>query len=102
MNCHFPVLGPVTLFPGGLAPVHFRAMANLFLSHGDSDSELQNLSTQLARFPLSTHNQAILVRQVPHCLCGPHLANPYFTAVSFSLSNPVELPREGKYHINLV
>ena len=31
--------------------MHWRAMADLFLSCGDSDSELHNLSTQLARFP---------------------------------------------------
>jgi hypothetical protein len=30
----------------------WRATANLFLSHGDSDSELHNLSIQLDRFPL--------------------------------------------------
>lgn len=32
--------------------MHWRAMANLCLSHG-ADSELHNLSTQLARFPLA-------------------------------------------------
>ena len=32
--------------------MHWWAKANLFLSHGDYDSELHNLSTQLASFPL--------------------------------------------------
>jgi hypothetical protein len=32
-----------------------QAMANLFLSREDSDSELHNLSTQLVRFPLACH-----------------------------------------------
>jgi hypothetical protein len=32
--------------------MYWQAMTHLFLSHGDSDSELYNLSTQLARFPL--------------------------------------------------
>lgn len=32
--------------------MHWQAMVYLFLSLGDSDSELQNFSTHLARFPL--------------------------------------------------
>lgn len=32
--------------------MHWQAMVYLFLSLGDSDSELHNLSTHLSRFPL--------------------------------------------------
>jgi hypothetical protein len=41
--------GPVLLHPATLSPT---GLTNQFLPHGDSDSELQNLSTQLAKFPL--------------------------------------------------
>ena len=58
--------------------------AGLFLSHGDSDSELQNLSTQLARFPLAVCYHANLVLQTPHGLCGVPPANPHFAAITFS------------------
>ena len=72
-------------------------MADLFLSHGDSDSELHNLSTQLARFPLLGYYHASTILQFPHNLCGAHLANPRFAAVPVSLE-----PSEGKRHTYLV
>jgi hypothetical protein len=50
--------------------MHWRAMANMFLSHGDSDSELQNLSTQLTRFPLVGRYHASPMLQIPHDFCG--------------------------------
>jgi hypothetical protein len=43
--------------------MHWWAKANLFLSHGDSDFELHNLSTQLSRYPLVSRYQ-------------PHASNP--------------------------
>ena len=44
--------------PVGWLAMHWWAMADLFLSHGDSDLELHNLSTQLAKFPLVGHYHA--------------------------------------------
>ena len=61
------------------------AMANLFLSCGDSASELQTLSTQLTRFPLAGNYHTNPVLQIPYGLCGAPQANPYFAAVPFSL-----------------
>ena len=65
--------------------MHWQAMANLFLSHGDSDSELHNLSTQLARFPLVGCYHTNPVIQIPHGLCGAYLANSHLAAITFSL-----------------
>ena len=48
-----PTLHQATLSPCGLDGQFWWAMAGLFLSHGDSDSELQTLSTQLAKFLLA-------------------------------------------------
>jgi hypothetical protein len=45
--------------------MHWRGMADLLLSCGDSDSELHNLSTQLARFPLSSCYHANHMLQIP-------------------------------------
>jgi hypothetical protein len=40
----------------GWLAMHWQAMTGLFLSHRDSlISELQNLSTQLTKFPLAGH-----------------------------------------------
>jgi hypothetical protein len=50
-------------------------MADL-LSHGDSDSELQHLSTQLAWFVLAGRYHASPMLQSPHGLCGALWANP--------------------------
>jgi hypothetical protein len=50
----------------------WRTMVNLLLSCGDSDSELQNLSTQLARFPLVGCYHASPMLQSPHSFCGAH------------------------------
>ena len=76
---------PVTLCPGGLVGYALAAKADLFLFCGDSDSELQNLSTQLTRFPLVGRYHASPMLQSPHGLCGAHQANPRFAAVPFSL-----------------
>jgi hypothetical protein len=66
---------------------HCQARANLFLSRGDSASELQNLSTQFAKFPLVSHYQANPMLQIPHgfCGCGAPQTNPCFASVPFSL-----------------
>lgn len=64
--------------------MHSRAMTDLFLSHGDSDSELQNLSTQLARFPLAGRYHTSPMLQILHCLCCAHQTNPCFHAIPFS------------------
>ena len=40
----------------------------MFLYDGDSDSELQNLSTQLTKFPLESHYQANPMLQITHGL----------------------------------
>jgi hypothetical protein len=64
--------------------MHWRAMANLFLSRRDSDSELHNLFTQLPRFPLASRYHTSPVLHIPHGLYGAPLANPRF-AIPFSL-----------------
>ena len=60
-------------------------MTDMFLSWGDSDSERYNLSNKLSRFPLVGRYHENPVLQIPHSLCGAHLANPHFTTVPFSL-----------------
>ena len=83
-------------FVGGLVAVniqnewqvhvlHWQALANLLLSCGDSEAELQNLSTQLSRFPFAGRYQASPILQSPSGLCGTHQANSCFAAVPFSL-----------------
>jgi hypothetical protein len=78
--------------PWGWPAIHWQTKANLFLSRGDTDSGLQNLSTQLARFPLVGHYHASPMLQISHGLCGAHEANSCFATVPFSL---------GKHHTNL-
>jgi hypothetical protein len=65
--------------------MHWWAMGNLFLSRGDSDSELQNLSTQCPKFPLAGHYHTNPMLQNPHGLYGVYLANLRFAAIPFSL-----------------
>jgi hypothetical protein len=65
--------------------MHWRAISDLFLSHGDTDLELHNLSTQLAKFLLAGHYHDNPVLQSPYGLCGGHQANPRFAAIPFSL-----------------
>jgi hypothetical protein len=60
-------------------------MANLFLSHGGSDSELHSLSTQLAKFPLAGCYHASLVLQILHGFCGAYQANQPFAVIPFSI-----------------
>jgi hypothetical protein len=76
-------------------------MADLFLSLGDSDSELHNLSTQLSRFPLAVATTPTLCFKSPVAFVvhtwQTHALWPYL-----SLLNPDELPCEGKHNTNLV
>ena len=73
-------------------------MANLFLSNGDSDSELHNLSTQFARFPLMSHYYTNPVFKSPTAFVEQtHTWPPYL-----SLLNPDEPHCEGKHNTNLV
>ena len=65
--------------------MHWWAMADLFLSPGDPDSELHNLSTQLTSFPLVSCYHTNLVLQIPHSLCGAPQANPHLATMPFSL-----------------
>ena len=58
-----------------------------------SDSELQNLSTQLADFSLVGQYHASPMLQIPHGLCAAHEANPHY-AVDLSILNPDEPLRE--------
>lgn len=54
---------------------------DLFLS---PKTELQNLSTQLARFPLAGRYHTSPMLQILHCLCCAHQTNPCFHAIPFS------------------
>ena len=49
--------------------IHWQATANLFLSHGDSDSELHNLFTQLTRFELMGCYHINPMLQIPQGFC---------------------------------
>jgi hypothetical protein len=72
-------------------------MAKLFLSHGDPDSEFQNLSTLLAKFPLAGCYHAKRVLQKPHNLCGAPQANPRFATVLLSVE-PRRCLKENATH----
>jgi hypothetical protein len=74
-------------------------MVDLFLSPGDPDSELHNLYTQLARFPLVGHNYAKPMLQIPHGLFGATQANPR-SAAAPSLLNLDEPLCVGKHNTN--
>ena len=65
--------------------MHSWAMADLFLSHGDSDSELHSLSIQLTKFQLAGRYHASPMFQILRGLCGAHQANSSFATVPFSL-----------------
>ena len=65
--------------------MHWWAMADLFLSHGDSYSDLDNLSTLLTRFPLVSHYQTMPLPQILHYLCEVPQTNQHFAIVPFSL-----------------
>ena len=82
MNLKVPALVPLPWHPG--QPCAWQAMADLFLSYGDSDSELHNLSTQLARFPLSSHYHTNPMLQIPQSLCGVPQAKPCLAAIFLS------------------
>lgn len=73
-------------------------MANLFLSPGDSDSELHSLSTVLAEFPLAGHYHANPVLQIPTAFVV-HVKQTHALPPSLNLDEPL---REGKHNSNLV
>ena len=83
---HHPVLYPATLCPSRLAS---HALADngrpVLILWRLSNSYLQNLSTQLAKFPLVGHYHASPMLPNPHSFCGTCLANPRFATVPFSL-----------------
>jgi hypothetical protein len=52
------------------------------LSCGDSLAwSSRNVSTQLAKFPLAGRYHTSTMLQIPHSLCGKHLANPHFATM---------------------
>jgi hypothetical protein len=66
--------------------MHWQAMADLFLSHGDSLAQSsRNISTQLTKLPLAAPYHASPILQIPHGHCGAHVANPCFVSVPFFL-----------------
>jgi hypothetical protein len=83
-NLHIPKLVPLPWWPVWLCNGR-QLLIVFFLSHGDSDSELHSLSTQLTRFPLVGHYHTIPMLQIPHSLCGVPHASPCFAALPFSL-----------------
>ena len=100
-NWHMSVLCQQLSAPAAWPAMHWRAMANLFLSHGDSDSELHNLSTQLT----SSHWQ-VATMPAP-CFKSPmafvvHIWQTHALPPYLSLLNPDEPPHEGKHNTNLV
>ena len=72
------------------------AMAGLFSYHGDSlDSELLNLSTQLAKFPLLGCYHTSPTLKISHYLLG------YTLSLYLSVWNSVQSLPVGKHHTNL-
>jgi hypothetical protein len=101
-NRKFPCYALLLSTPAAWPPaMHWRAMADLFLFHGDSDSELHNLCTQLAMLPLVGGYHAKLMLQNPLGLCGAHQASPRFASY-LSLLNAEEPPSKGKHNTNFV
>ena len=92
-TCQLSALPPAILCPGGLA--------SLFLSCGDSDSELQNLSTQLTKFPLASCYHASPVLQTSYSFVV-HIRQTHPLWLYLSPLNPDEPLCEGKHHTNLV
>ena len=87
------------LCPGHLAGHALAGNGRPVLSRGDSDSELQNLSTQLAKFPLVGRCQpAPCFTPRPPTAFVVHI---WQTHALLPL-NPVKLLCEGKRHTNLV
>ena len=84
--------------PAAWPAMHWWAMADLFLSHGDSDSELHNLSTQLTKFPLVGGYHANPMLQSPHGLCGTHQANTCFATIPFALEPSIIVARRKTPH----
>ena len=76
-------------------------MADLFLSLGDSDSELHNLFTQLTGLPLVDHYHSNPMLQIPHYL-SMHFRQTYALLLYLSLLNMDEPLCEGKHNTNLV
>jgi hypothetical protein len=64
--------------------MHWKAMTDLFLSHGDSDTECHNLSSQLDSFPLVGSDYANPLLPIPHSFVV-HIKQICFVAVPFSL-----------------
>jgi hypothetical protein len=84
-NCLFPAFVPPSLCPGRLAGPVLAGNGQPVLFHGDSHSELHNLSTQLARFQLASCYSISPVLQIFHGLCGTYQANSSFATLTFSL-----------------
>jgi hypothetical protein len=73
--------------PVALVAMHWWVMVDLLLSCGDSDSEFQNISIQLAKFPLTGCHHTSLKLQPPllsptASLCGAPQANASCTFLS--------------------
>ena len=81
--------------PAAWLAMYWRAMANLFLSRGDSDSKLHNRYTQLARFPLAGCYHVNPMLQTLH-------PQTFVEHLRLSLMNPDEPQCEGKCSINLI
>jgi hypothetical protein len=77
--------------------MHWQAMANLFLSRGDSDSELQNPP----KFPLVGYYYANPFFKSPTAFVM-HIWQIHVLPMYLSLLNPDEPPHEGKHNTNLV
>jgi hypothetical protein len=78
--------------------MHWRAMADPFLSRRDSDSELHSLATPLTKFPLAGRYHASPMLQSPHGLCGAPQANPRFATIPFSLEPRQAVPGRKTPH----
>jgi hypothetical protein len=64
--------------------MHWRAIANLFLSCGDSRAlSFQKASNQLTTFPMVGHYHTNPVLQIPPGLCGALQENSHFAEVPF-------------------
>ena len=63
-------------------------------------TQIQNLSTQLTRFPVACHYHDSSMLQYPHGLCG-HQANPHVATVPFSLeTSRVSMKRKTPHKLS--
>jgi hypothetical protein len=86
-NCMFPCLCLQVSAPATWPAMHWRSVNGqpVIILWRLSDSELQNLSSQLTKFPLVGCYHVSPILQITHSLCDAPHANQHYAIVPFSL-----------------